>query len=671
MKFPNRPFKVLLPYLPLAIFLAILTVSCAQPKEEKLEELLSSYATYGTFSGAVLVAQEGALVYKKAFGLANREWDIPNQSDTRFRLASVSKQFTALLILQLVAENKLDLEAPITQYLPDYPASGEQISIHHLLSHSAGIPNYTSFPNYWEMMRQPKSPDELLRLFADSTLRFSPGKSFEYSNSGYAVLGAIIEKLYEKSYEEVIQERIFTPLGMQHSGLDSHRKLIHNRASGYYKRGSNYDNANFIDPSVAYAAGGLYSSVEDLYRWDQALYTEKLLPQKYLDLLFTPYFPAWGGHYGYGWNLGMQPLGDSDEERYTLHHDGVINGFSSLIYRIPSEKVCIILLNNQGPAPLYEMAQAITGILYNQPYSLPKKPLANSLSALLKKDGIEKARVFYEKSKTTAAYSLDENEINLLGYELLEQGKKQEAAFVFQLNLQAFPQSFNVYDSYGEVLLTLGDTLSAIDHYQQSLNLNPDNKNGLRVLQQLKVDTRELELEKEGLLEAPDGWRREKYRFPIPFAPDIPHEGLEDARFPKDWSEVKSEFFWSYVFAWRIQTAQKVNSENLESDLEAYFNGLMKVVNKDKKPVPLKARAQLREEKRSEEAISYEGSINIYDAFFSYQALKLNLKVTHHPSPQEGKTTLLFYFSPRGFEEPVWQELEKIQLRKQVLERTK
>jgi CubicO group peptidase (beta-lactamase class C family) len=664
MKFPNSPLKVLMQFLPLAMCIAVLNVSCTQVKEEKLEELLSTYASYGTFNGAVLVAQEGKLIYKKGFGLANREWDIPNQSDTRFRLASVSKQFTALLILQLVAENKLDLEAPISQYLPDYPASGEQISIHHLLSHSSGIPNYTSFPSYWKMMRQSTTPDELLRHFADSALRFTPGKYFEYSNSGYAVLGAIIEKLSGKSYEEVLQERIFIPLGMQHSGFDSHRKLIHNRASGYYKRGSSYDNANFIDPSLAYAAGGLYSSVEDLYRWDQALYSEKLLPKKYLDLLFTPYFPAWGGHYGYGWSLGMQPLGDSDEERYTIHHDGVINGFSSLIYRIPSEKVCIILLNNQGPAPLYEMARAITGILYNQPYSLPKKPLANSLSALLKKDGIEEARVFYEKSKTTAAYSLDENEINLLGYELLEQGKKQEAAFIFHLNLQAFPQSFNVYDSYGEVLLALGDTLSAIDHYLQSLDLNPDNKNGLRVLQQLKVDTREWKLEKEGLLEAPDEWRREKYRFPIPFAPDIPHKGIEDVRFPKDWSEAESEFFWSYVFAWRIQTAQKVSSESLESDLEAYFNGLMKVVNKDRKAVPLKASALLQEEKHTGKEIYYEGSINIYDAFFSYQALKLNLKVKHYPSPQEGKTTLLFYFSPRGFEEPVWGKLEKIGLRK-------
>ncbi|MEL6593113.1 MAG: serine hydrolase domain-containing protein, partial [Bacteroidota bacterium] len=260
----------------------------AQDKAATMDSLMRVYAQYGQFNGSVLVAQKGKIVYEDAFGYANFEWDVPNTIDTRFRLASVSKQFTAMLIMQLVAEGKLALNEPISTYLPDYPkAQADKVRLHHLLTHSSGIPNFTSFPAYRKMMRQPISVEALVATFADSALEFTPGERFAYSNSGYALLGYIIEQVGGQSYEEAMQQRIFEPLGMKNSGYAHNQPIIKKRASGYNQNAGQFTNANHIEMTVPYAAGGLYSTVGDLQLWDQALYGEKLLPAKYRDMMFA------------------------------------------------------------------------------------------------------------------------------------------------------------------------------------------------------------------------------------------------------------------------------------------------------------------------------------------------------------------------------------------------
>ena len=275
------------------VTLPVSIASCEQTKIEKIHELISACAEYGQFNGSALVAEKGKIIYTKGFGQANMEWDIPNKANTKFRLASISKQFTAMLTVQLVAENKLKLDVPITNYLPGYPKkNGDKITIHHLLTHTSGIPNYTSFPNYRDMMRNPHKAMEIVNLFADSTLEFSPEEKFAYSNSGYVLLGVIIEKITGKSYEQVLQDKIFSPLKMKNTGYDNHRSILKNRASGYNKNANSFENANYIDMSTPYAAGALYSTVGDMYLWDQALYTEKLMPKKYMDLLFKKHTPA-------------------------------------------------------------------------------------------------------------------------------------------------------------------------------------------------------------------------------------------------------------------------------------------------------------------------------------------------------------------------------------------
>lgn len=469
---------------------------CGETPAYKIHELLKASHDYGHFNGSVLVAKAGEILYKHGFGQANKEWDIPNQTDTKHRLASVTKQFTAMLVLQLVAENKLKLDAPITEYLPDYPkTTGDQITIHHLLTHTSGIPNYTSFPNYWETMRKPNTPNTLVELFKDLDLEFTPGESFNYSNSGYVLLGVLVEKMTGKTYEEALQERIFLPLKMENSGYDSNKKVLKNRSVGYNRFANTYENSNFIDMSVPYAAGGIYSTVEDLYLWDRALYTEKLLPQKYKDLLFKGHIPSWGGQlYGYGWEIGKARIGNSREQLASIGHGGGINGFNTQITRLPTDQTCIILLNNTGSAPLQDMISGILGILNGQTYTFPRRSTAFAVLDTLETKGIPAALAFYETIKESNEYRLSEDEMNVSGYKLVQIGKIKAAAAIFKLNTQLFPNSFNTYDSYGEALLMLGDTAKAIENYKKSVQLNPKNENGVLVLEGFGIDVEELRI---------------------------------------------------------------------------------------------------------------------------------------------------------------------------------
>ncbi len=469
-------------------------LACQETKQQKIYDLVNACTEYGQFNGSVLVAEKGKVIYKNGLGKANMEWDIPNKADTKHRLASVTKQFTAMAIVQLADENKLKLDAPITTYLPNYPkANGDKITIHHLLTHTSGLPNYTSFDNYRETMLKYHSPMDLVGLFVDLPLEFTPGEKFAYSNSGYVLLGAVIEKITGKTYEQVLQDQIFSPLKMNNSGFDKNSKVLKNRALGYNKVVNSYENASYINMTAAYAAGALYSTVEDLYLWDQALYTEQLVSKKYMDLVFGKHILAWGGgHYGYGWELGNLRIGNTREESETIAHSGGINGFNTRITRFPADQSVVILLNNTSGAPLHDMTTAINGILHGKPYLFPKRSVAYTLLDSIEKNGIAEGLLFYEKIKKSDEYQLNENEMNLSGYQLLGSGRVEDAAAVFKLNVESFPNSFNVYDSYGEALLVLGDSTQAIENYKKSVQLNPDNENGILILKGLGIDTNSL-----------------------------------------------------------------------------------------------------------------------------------------------------------------------------------
>jgi len=493
----NFPIKKII--LSSIIGLMAILISCnigySQTTNEKLDELLGLYYEYGKFNGSVLVADAGKVIYKKGYGEANMEWDIPNEANTKHRLGSVTKQFTGMLILQLVAEGKIDLHLPITTYLPDYPkANGDKITTHHLLTHSSGIPNYTAFPGFFQDdSRDPYTPEEFVKVFEDKDLEFVPGEKFNYSNSGYFLLGVLIEKISGKTYEDLLHEKIFTPLGMHDSGYDNHGDILKNRATGYEKSGDGYINSDYLDMSIPYAAGSLYSTVEDLYLWDQGLYTEKLLPQKYLDMFFEPCIPAFGnGQYAYGWIVGKEPIGNTKDSIDAISHGGGINGFNTIISRSITDQSLVVLLNNTGGAPLNQMTRAIRGIMNNASYDTPKKSLANDMLSVIQSKGIKAGIDHFNSLKDSDDYDVNENEINSVGYKLLRENKVKEAAQVFKLNSELFSESFNVYDSYGEALMGLGDNENAIKNYKKSVELNPANQNGIDKLKVMGVDTKDL-----------------------------------------------------------------------------------------------------------------------------------------------------------------------------------
>ncbi len=461
-----------------------------QSKVEKIDHLVQSYHDLRQFSGTVLVAEAGEIIYRKGFGMANLEWGIPNRPDTKFRLGSITKQFTAMLILQLVAENKIDLEGKLSDYLPYYRQdTGSQVTVHHLLTHTSGIPSYTGLPNFMEeLSRDPCDVDDFVRTYCSGDLEFEPGSKFVYNNSGYFLLGAIIEKITGKTYAEVLRERIFQPLGMKDSGYDRHDTIISKRATGYETDLDGYTNSPYLDMSLPYAAGSLYSTVEDLFTWDQALYTDRLLEDDLKQLYFKPHVPAMGARYAYGWVIAGKKLPKSDIKLTSIAHGGGINGFNTLIERLVDDRHLIVLLNNTPGASLAAMSEAITRILYGLPHSLPIPSIAETVYPVLKESGVEAALERYRKLKAEhpREYVFQPRELNRLGYHLLERNKSvDDAITVFKFNVEIHPRYANGFDSLAEAFMVKGDRTAAIKNYAKSLELDPKNANALAKLNEL------------------------------------------------------------------------------------------------------------------------------------------------------------------------------------------
>ncbi|HEX7572202.1 MAG TPA: serine hydrolase, partial [Bacteroidota bacterium] len=242
-------------------------------------------------------------------------------------------------------------------------------------------------------------------------------------------------------------------------------------------------NAPFIDMSVPFSAGALYSTVEDLFIWDRALYTDRLLSDSLKKIYFTPVL----NNYAFGWGVRREPIGTSSDSVLEVFHGGGINGFNTMIVRIPARQQLIVLLNNTGKAPLEEIVRSIAGVLYDKPYAGPRQSIAHLLGESIGKAGIANALEKYAGMlANTGEYSLDEGEMNGLGYQLLQEGKTKEAIEVFKLNVAAFPKSWNVYDSLGEAYMNDGDKRLAIVNYEKSLELNGSNKGAVEALKKLK-----------------------------------------------------------------------------------------------------------------------------------------------------------------------------------------
>ena len=303
-----------------------------------LDSMMQKITKAGLFSGAVLVAQNGQVILSKGYGLADREKKTPNTAQTKFRIASITKQFTAMAIMLLQEQGKLNVQDKICKYLKDCPATWQSITIYQLLTHTSGIPNTTGM-FYMEGITLSRSLEQTIADAKARPLAFRPGEKWSYSHTGYNLLGKIIEAASGESYDSFLQKNIFWPLEMSSTGYNLDQSDL---AVGYPDQFNPAHEINLSDP---YSAAGLYSTAEDLYRWDQALYTDRLVPQKTLDMIFAAQVqvPNRGGiGYGYGW-MTAPP-----EQGHIVFHFGGIVGFTSFIGRYLDAKATIIILTNQG-----------------------------------------------------------------------------------------------------------------------------------------------------------------------------------------------------------------------------------------------------------------------------------------------------------------------------------
>lgn len=345
----NRLAGLLVAVLLLAATCAAQT-SSTEGLAARVDEYLNALVKQNRFSGSILIARDGHVLVRKGYGMANYETDAPNTPQTKFRLGSITKQFTAVAVMMLQERGKLSVQDSICKYVPECPATWQPVQIHHLLTHTSGIWNLTSSPDYRKTMSLPSAPAETIARFKDKPLEFTPGERFNYSNSGYILLGYLVEKISGQTYEAFLRENIFEPLKMTNTGYDNPNTLLKHRASGYSLRTGTLTNALYLDMTIPHAAGALYSTVEDLYLWDQALYTERLVRQKTLDAVFTPF----KSNYGYGFTI---------DKRFGLKnitHGGAINGFTTFISRFPDERATVIVLNNIDTVAPGQIASRLT-----------------------------------------------------------------------------------------------------------------------------------------------------------------------------------------------------------------------------------------------------------------------------------------------------------------------
>ncbi len=333
----------------------------AEDLTSKFDQYMDASVKVDHFSGSVLVSRDGQVLFAKGYGLANREHNIPNTPSTKFRLGSITKQFTAMAIMILVDEGKIKVDDPVSKCLDNAPKTWDGVTIHHLLTHTSGIHNYTADLDYVKKMTVPETVKSMIGRFKDKPLDFKPGEKFSYSNSGYFLLGAVIEHVSKMSYEEFLRRRIFEPLGMKDSGYDHPSKVLEHRASGYQPNGDGFMNASYLDMSQPYAAGSLYSTVLDLAKWDRALSDGKLISKEAYRKMYT----TAKNDYAYGW--GVMTISG----RKRIGHGGGINGFITQIVRYPDDKLCVIALCNVVPNSPAKVANGLAAIALGDPYRLP------------------------------------------------------------------------------------------------------------------------------------------------------------------------------------------------------------------------------------------------------------------------------------------------------------
>lgn len=470
-------------------FLTVVMTASAQVSQ-KFDALFQSYYQNGLFEGTVLIADSTGIMYHKSFGNANQEYQIPNDTSTIFRLGSLEKQFSAMLVQQLIEKGKLRLDGRITEYLPNYRKdTGTQVNIEQLLTHTSGIPNYTALPNVWnDSLKLNYQPEYLLKKFCSGDLEFKPGTQYKYSNTDYFILAQILQKVTEKPLANLLKENILIPLGMNHTGLEDNLTPLTDKAFGYYRLASTYVNEPYIHVPNIIGSASIYSTAYDLFLWDRALYTNKLLSSEYLKSYCSAHFQIEPDYsYGYGWEFTQTVISSNDTIK-TMEHSGAIRAFRSNIFRIPNEKKCIILLSNCANQSAYELFENIVSIFREKQWKKPQKLLADALYPILQQSSVENVIETYLqlKKNDSTAFDFSSSSLELFAERLMLLQNYAAAAAIFQLAVQEEPNYIYGYFFLGRAYEKMEKTDEAIKAYQIAVNKGNNSRPGIDASFQLK-----------------------------------------------------------------------------------------------------------------------------------------------------------------------------------------
>lgn len=427
-----------------------------------VDEYMVNTVKFDQFNGCVLIARNGKVIYKKAFGLANRELNVPNKTNTRFLIGSVSKQFTAAAIMQLQEKGKLSINEAIDKYIDSCPPAWKTITIKQLLNHTSGIVNFTALEEVsGSFLMLPHPHDEILNLFRNKPLESKPGEMFNYNNSGYYLLGMIVEKVTGEKFADYVRKSLFIPLGMSNTDFDDQSTIINERASSYSLSDDKvFYNAYYTNTKTLFSIGGMYSTVDDLLAWQESFLNRKLLSASSINEMLQP----GKGNYGYSWVIDK--LGTVRRQ----YHDGGILSFSASLQYLPDEQITIIAISNSGEDGGIRVAYDIAGKIGNNPVTI--RAIQQELMKFTAEQSLSLINRYKEGFPN---FDIQETKVIEVGNYLMLLKQKKKAIEVFKLTTLIYPKSAIAFLKLAMAFESDSNKEFAIRNYKNCLLIEPGN----------------------------------------------------------------------------------------------------------------------------------------------------------------------------------------------------
>ncbi len=472
---PPLPRRRLRPLLAaLVLWASSAGLGAAQPRTSDVGDLVRGYHEAGLFDGVVLAAVGDSVVLRRGYGLADAEHGVPNTPATRFRLASVTKQFTAAAVLRLAEMGRVDLHAPVSRYLSGLaPRLAERVTPHHLLSHTAGVVRDVDALST-KGIGAHYAMDEMIALLGSTDLSFEPGERFAYSNAGYVLLAGVIEAVTERPYGDAMRTLLFDPLGLDDTGHESSHLVVPDRAWGYTRLVDELVRAPHEDKTYVTGAGSLYSTADDLFEWARALRGGRVLSAESVRLLFTPN----AGSYGYGWFVGGYRVPSGDDGFTRALHQGGSPGFRTALALYFDHDLTVITLSNVEPTT-GGLWDRVGNALLGYEEEVPRSNVAEDVYRTVLTDGVEAGLTAAARLGERGPHSEpSESDLTRVGYAYLGADRVEQALRLFRYYAGRYPDDANAHDSLGEALAAAGRVEEAIAAYERALALDPDGQVG-------------------------------------------------------------------------------------------------------------------------------------------------------------------------------------------------